>query len=230
MLKEKLLAGIVALPLLVGATGANAAIIGLVIDGSGSISAGDFTLQKQGYVNALTTLLNADGQNTIGVWQFSTGVQLEFALTNIATAQDKQDLLDAIDGMTQLAGLTAIGDGVNAAAAAIGAWAGAGGPTKIIDVSTDGFNNTGADPNTASSNAFGAGIAVNCLGVGPGASCSFNDPNFGFDIIAPNFAAFETAITQKLSVELNSVPEPGTLALFGFSLIGLAGMRKRKKA
>src|SRR5262249_44835423 len=98
---------------------ANADVVALVIDGSGRITPSDFELQKAGYIAALDALLAPNGQNAIGVWQFSSTVQQEFAITNINSAASKQALLDAIDAMVQLGDNTAIGDGITAASTAL---------------------------------------------------------------------------------------------------------------
>lgn len=227
MSRSKLLGALIALPMMVaGASGAQANIIGLVIDGSGSISATNFDLQKDGYVSALTALLSTGGTNSIGVWQFSTGVSPVFAVTKIDSAAAKASLIAAISGMTQLGGVTAIGDGVLAATAGINAHVGGFG-SKIIDVSTDGFWNFGTDPATATATANLSGITVNCLGIGAGADCSWNGT--GTDFAAATFADFEAVIRTKLSRELTGVPEPMTLALFGAGLAGAAAMRRRMK-
>ncbi|HKQ44988.1 MAG TPA: DUF1194 domain-containing protein [Rhizomicrobium sp.] len=227
MSRSKLLGALIALPMMVaGASSAQANIIGLTIDGSGSISAADFSLQKSGYVSALTALLNTDGTNSIGVWQFSASVSPVFAVTKIDSAAAKASLIAAISGMTQLGGLTAIGDSIVAATAGINAHVGGFG-SKIIDVSTDGFNNTGVAPATATAAANLSGITVNCLGIGGAADCSWNGT--GTDFAAATFADFEAAIRTKLSKELTGVPEPMTLTLFGAGLAGAAAMRRRMK-
>lgn len=231
MSRSKLLGAVFALPLMIaGASSAQANIIGLTIDGSASISSADFLLQKQGYATALTNLLNIGGENTIGVWQFSTGVQQVFAIQTIDSQAKKDALIAAILGMTQLADNTAIGASINTATAAITGFAGANclaNPGKcLIDVSTDGVNNTGVDPNVATTAANAAGVRVNCLLVGSGGNCNWN--NAGLDFTAKNFSEFTAAITSKLSVELTKTPEPITMSLFGAGLLGAAALRRRK--
>lgn len=207
------------------ATKAN--VIALVIDGSGSISASDFTLQKQGYINALNAVVTPNGLNSFGVWQFSSSVQQEFVITTISSAGDLSNLTTAISNMTQLGGSTAIGDAITTAANAIITFNGA--HDWIIDVSTDGASNTGSNPVTAASSAVSNGIdKVNCLGVGGSANCNFVAGTGAQSFAAGGFADFEAAITTKLSAEV-TVAEPATLAVLGIGLAGLGFVRRRRK-
>ena len=231
MSRSKLLGAIFALPLMfAGATSAQANIIGLTIDGSSSMSAADFLLQKQGYAAALTALLNIDGSNAIGVWQFSTTVQPVYTLQTIDSAAKKTALIAAINGMTQLNSTTAIGDSIVAATTAISTFGGANCLANLgkclIDVSTDGENNTGVSPSSATTAANALGIKVNCLGVGGSADCTWNGT--GLDFNATSFAQFTAAITAKLTRELTPTPEPITMSLFGAGLLGAAALRRRK--
>lgn len=213
---------LVAVPLVVGFGSAKAVPLGLalVIDGSGSISAGEFTLQKNGYVNALNALLPTDGSVAVGVWQFSTTVHQEFALSVINSAGDLAALTGAIAAMTQLDANTAIGNAINVAAGALNGFSESF-DKAVIDVSTDGQNNTGVSPFTAAGAIF-PGIVTNCLGIGPGANCGFAT---GFTMSAASFNDFEDAIRLKIAREVG-VPEPGTLALLGLSLL-VAGFARR---
>lgn len=232
MLRSKLLAAAaLALPMMaVSAGSAQANIVALVIDVSGSMGTSGFQLQRDGYVQALTNLLNTGGENTIGVWTFSDNVTQVYALQTIDSVAKKNALIAAIQGMSYPAGGTAIGAGVDAARIAISGFAGSNcvaNPGKcLIDVSTDGDNNVGGAPGPASTAANTAGIRVNCLGVGGSADCTWNGT--GLDFTASNFQAFAAAITAKLSVELTKTPEPLTMSLFGAGLIGAAALRRRK--
>ena len=212
--------------------------LALLIDGSGSILPGEFALQINAYVAVLSdaTVLPADGRATIGIWQFSTGVQQELALLNIASEADRTTLINAL-AMIQLGGWTAIGDAINAAAAALIGLGNAGSGTinQIIDVSTDGFSNVGANPNTAAAAAVGAGIEqVNCLGIGSSFNCGFIAGAGSFAVSAASFADFQTVLELKIRSELGTtIPEPTTLALLGAGLAGLAGFaffRRRPRA
>jgi hypothetical protein len=88
-MKKTLFAATAALALTVS-TQASASVIelGLGIDGSGSISGSNFVLQRDAYADVLADLIPTDGSVAVGVWQFATNFQLEFATTLIASQSD----------------------------------------------------------------------------------------------------------------------------------------------
>jgi hypothetical protein len=210
--------------------------LGLVIDGSGSISAGNFATQKAGYIAALNNLLPTNGSIAVGVYQFASSAQTEFAFQVINNAADLLNLTTAIGAMVQLNGLTAIGDGINLAASQMSAFGYGLLDRVVIDVSTDGGNNTGANPVTAANNFVAAGqagtilgkAAVNCLGIGAGANCNFEAGDDAFEVLATSFADLQTTLEAKLMRELE-LPEAGTLGFLGLGLIGLGLASRRRK-
>lgn len=205
--------------------------LALLIDGSGSMSAAEFNLQRQSYANVLGNIavLPTDGSVAIGIWQFSTGVSQVFAMTEI-TGANIGALLAAINGMTQLGGTTNIAGAIDTATAAIFGNA-INSTRQLIDVSTDGQNNVG-NLATSRANALAAGIdQINCIGIGAGANCA---PVIGgagaFAIQADSFHEFQTALERKIVTEVRGVPEPSTWALLilGFGAVG-ATMRRRRQ-
>ena len=215
------------------ATSANAATLelGLAIDGSGSISAASFTLQKQAYINVLSdiTVLPRDGNTAIGIKLFASGVSNIFTMAEI-TGANHAALIAAITAMVQPGGSTSISGAINDFSAEIFGNSIAS-TRQVIDVSTDGFNNVG-NLALAKSNALLAGIdQINCIGVGPSADCTPVVGGVGaFQLNATNFADFETALRRKILIEVRGVPEPGTwmMMIFGFGLAGTALRRQRR--
>lgn len=211
--------------------------LALAIDGSGSIGAGDFELQKDAYVNALSNpaIMPQDGSVAIGVWLFSTGVSNVFPMTTIDDT-NIDALTAAIDAMAQPGGLTNISGAISAAASALLAFNGDGTDPirEVVDVSTDGFQTVPGDPDQAALDAIADGIdAVNCLGVGPGADCGFIAGTDSFSRTVASFADFETALEDKLEAEVGPPPpptevsEPPFIALAALLFGLLIGARRR---
>jgi hypothetical protein len=222
--------------MLVGAT-----TLGLVIDGSGSISGANFTTQQTAYVNAINNVVDSSffGNLAIGVYQFSSGVQQEIGYTAINNFADLGLVTTAISSMTQLNGLTNISAGITTATNNAIAFGAGTNSNLVIDVSTDGFHNQGVmPPLVASQLAVANGLAgpftdvqVNELLIGGGAGGGFH---FGgpvdnsFSVLAGDFSDLQAVLEGKLARELNPIPEPSTMILIGFGLLGLAGVSRKK--
>lgn len=207
--------------------------LALLIDGSGSMSAPEFALQKNGYLAALASEVPTDGTVAIGVWQFGTAVSSVFPTTIIGGAGDLNNLLAAITAMNQSGGNTALGPAIQTASLDLNNANGIDSLRQIIDVSTDGVGNITPPTQTdARDAALLNGIEqINGIGVGGGANLNFVGGVNSFGIQVNSFDDFAPAIASKLRVEIGRVPDAGsTLALTGLAMLGLFGMRRFVRA
>jgi len=209
--------------------------LGLVIDGSGSISSSNFASQRTSYQTALQNVFNGGGlfgNVAIGVWQFSSSVSTVHTSTIINTQADLDALKTSIANMTQLGGGTNIGLGIDTARIAM-LGNGIAADRTVIDVSTDGFGSGNED--AAADNAINAGVyAVNGLGIGGGADLTWVPTNISpsFAIQISDFGQLQSALEQKILREtIGGVPDTGSaLVLFFGTLIGLVAVRRRMAA
>lgn len=222
--------------------------LSVVIDGSGSISSTDFNTQKTAYASVFGdgSVVPANGSVVANLIQFSTegaGIVEQSAL-RLEDEADRTTLVNAINGMSQINGLTDIQEGINLGVtdmdtflAGVAAAEFADDFEKIVDVSTDGFHNEGGDPATEAANAVNTlgYSAVNCLAVGAGADCSFilEGPgpadDLGTVFEAGSFDDLEPVLEAKVRQELDTdVPTPAPLALLGAGLLALGATLRRR--
>jgi Protein of unknown function (DUF1194) len=214
---------------------ANAAVnleLGLAIDGSGSISAADFALQKSAYASVLNDVLvlPLDGTVAIGVKLFGTSVTNVFT-TAVITNANIASLIAAINGMVQPASNTNIAGTIDAFVTEFNGNA-INSAKQIIDVSTDGVNNIG-NLATSKAAALGAGgiEQINCIGLGAMADCAAVQGGVGsFSVNAATAADFQAALKKKITIEIRGVPEAGTwlMMIFGFGVIGISIRRQSR--
>ncbi|MEZ4622706.1 MAG: DUF1194 domain-containing protein [Caldilineaceae bacterium] len=158
--------------------------VALVMDGSGSIDANDFEIQRNGIRLAIQDplLVPRDGTLALMVIQYAESfTQLEVPYRLIASDADANAVLAQIAGITQIQGSTNPGDGINAAAGQIQANATAADDT-IICLSTDGLPNAGADVATALTSAQGAAVPLDTFSV-----IAIEDPGFYTAVDFHNF-------------------------------------------
>lgn len=148
------------------------------IDGSGSISAANFGLLKEGLARAVEdpNTMPQDGTVELTVIQFGIGVgaQVEVSPT-VITSQVVADMVAAvIRGIAQGGGLTPMPAAIDMATAQITGSANfAGAERQVINISTNGVPQDQPGTITARDNAVAAGIDLICSEAVPGANVPF---------------------------------------------------------
>lgn len=207
------------------------------VDGSGSISAPDFTLQLEGYAQAVEnpTVVAQDGSVAVALVQFSSGATLEVPMTVIDSQATADSVAATIRAVTQQNLGTAFAPAIDLCVVQFGF---AAGDTQVLDLSTDGANSDQAATLVSADNAVAAGVdAINAIGVGPGINTTnlealvrpqpaSTPPDPGFVVLASDFAAFADALADKIIAETGGgfePPEPAPAAST-FGLLLLAGL------
>ncbi len=219
----------------------------LVLDGSGSMGYNGFEQQKDAYQNIFSSgtfyddfLISGD-QLYVSSWQFSTNIQLEqdwFLIEDNATASVFGATFADIEWLggwtnTALAINTISTDMLNNTI---------NGDELVINISTDGVpclrDSQGGCPQdfqisiTEAETAANNGIVLNAIGLGDRVDENFlsliTEPSGGSYESSVDFTAFQSTLEDSLFRDINSVSEPGMLALFGLFIVGIAAKRRRK--
>ena len=146
-----------------------------VMDGSGSISSTDFRLQKDGIIAALnnSVIVPRDGSIAIALVQFANySTRTEIPHTVVDSDQDITTIVNQVDAIVQIGGLTNPGDGIASASSLLNA-IGQPGLNQSICLSTDGLRNAGQDVATALNNARTSSVDLDQFGV-----IAIEDPPF----------------------------------------------------
>ena len=210
--------------------------LGIAIDESGSIGGANFATQTAAYAAVLgdPSIVPADGSVVINVFTFDGSAALVQTAIRLNNEADRTTLINAVNSMVFTGGSTNIGAGIDAVRTDMDAYLASIDPgefdigfRKLIDVSTDGF---GGAANSATIAALNAGYTeVNCLGIGSGANCDWNES--GLDFSATTFADVEAALRIKIATEINNpatIPTPSSILLLGLSLFCLRLLGGRK--
>lgn len=217
--------------------------LALLVDVSGSISDGEFNLQKTGYANAFQNpvLINAIQAGSIGsiaatlvYWSSSNQQQQAVPWTLINDAVTGNAFAAAINATARpFSGLTSISAALNFATNNLNVEAnGFEGTRRVIDLSGDGTNNDGPALPPARAAALLKYDTINALAIQDPALVAYFQANVvggpgAFVDFVSSFPEFQQAIQDKLIREVTPVPEPGTLMLLGSSLLGFLPFSKR---
>lgn len=214
----------------------------LLVDVSGSVDAGEFNLQKGGYVAAFqdpviqAAIAALAGSGGIAVqyisWSGTNQQSVQVGWTQITDAASANAFAAAINATVRpFSGNTAPGSAINFGTPLF-LNNGFEGTRLVMDVSGDGAQNEGASTPAARNAAVAAGITINGLPIlGEAGLAAWYAANIvsvgGFQVNAVDFAAFTNAVKTKIGREITQTPEPGTLALFSLGLLGIGLMRRK---
>lgn len=117
-----------------------------IVDGSGSINASDWNIQRQGIIAALQDplVLPRDGSISVTVIQFASSASVMFPYTLIDSEADAQNAISTVQSMRQFRGSTGPGNGINTATSHLIANNAIESDFQSYCMSTDGNRNTGA--------------------------------------------------------------------------------------
>ena len=217
----------------------------LLVDVSGSISDGEFNLQRDGYENAFRNdeILAAIQSGDIGsiavqliYWSSSSRQEIAVDWTQISDATSANDFADLIAiAERPFRGGTRIDSAIDFGAPLFEANM-FDAPRQVIDISGDGTSSA-TRTRDARDNALALGVdTINALAIGGMGLADFFTMNViggdgAFTVIAESFEDFGEAIVDKLGREIGPViPVPGALPLMVTALAGFAFSRRRKKS
>jgi uncharacterized protein YegL len=224
---------------------ANASLLqlGFLIDASGSVGATDFDTVRTGIANAFDTVLPTDGSVEVSLIRFANGSTVIVAPTVIDSVATRNAVVSLVTGMAYTGGGTVLPNALDTLTSQITNSAEYDAENKIIyNIVTDGNPDSITNSIASRNAAIDAGvdeISAELLG-------AFVDPDQfegivyptdnGFDAFDPgfiflvaDFEDFADAFESNLIIATAPVPEPSTLVLAAFGLLGMLGFRRRRR-
>ncbi len=232
--------------------------LGAALDESGSMGQANFTLELNGWANAIGNL-PVDGSVEVTVVTFDSSAVVHVAPTVISSAAIRTAVVNQINAIAYTGGGTSIAAGITALANAMLASANySAAADSIMNIATDGGSSITASIAAAMAAEAGGIDALTAEAVGGGANpanmddwvfapgCAVNtgcgtilatdsmppNPMNGTAWVLPvsNFTAFGSAINAKVGAIVGPVPEPATALLMAIGIAGLGFTgRSRKK-
>jgi hypothetical protein len=223
--------------------------LGFILDGSGSLGSANWNTIRTGLSAAINTLIPISGpdQYEISVVRFGSSADTDAPIQRFLVT----DAASRTNLANQIAALGYLNSGATNFAAAFNAMTAVLAPTigtaaaSYVNFSTDGQQNQGGTGEAEFSAMLASGVDnVSVEGIGSGVDatdlqnnfCSpapcdttapYNFPSQGFYIGVTNVSDYGNAIALKIRTVVQPTPEPGTLALFGLSMLGLGLMRRK---